>query len=168
MIVNHRLFFFKDIYMKLKKDGTPRKPLERRKKFTKEQLKEAIDNSDYTAQSVADYIAQFICRSGTCTVATVQRYLKEYDLEAYFRYKIQDVSKKALHTIRDAIEDGDVKTARWWLSHIQSSRFGDKIVLETDKKDPLNINIAGELLTRHDLEQANTVTLKDAIEDVVK
>lgn len=131
------------------------------KKFTKEQIKDAIDNSDYTYTSVADYLAMVVSKDGKCDADTAKKYILEYNLESYMRFKTVEVSKDAFCTIRKAIKKGDVKTSKWWLERVLRERFGNEIVIHNENKDPLNINLNGDFLSCKELKDSPMVDVEN-------
>lgn len=119
------------------------------KDFTKAQVKKAIDESDYTYQGVADYLALHVAKNGRCSLDTAKTYIEKHGLESYLRDKTTETTRKALKTIRTAIERGDTKTSKWWVERILREKFGNDIVVHNDSKEPLNINF--ENFTLEDL-----------------
>lgn len=119
------------------------------KNFTKAQVKKAIDESDYTYQGVADYLALHVSKDGRCSDDTAKKYIEKYGLESYLRDKTTETTRKALKTIRTAIERGDTKTSKWWVERILREKFGNEIVVHNENKEPLNINF--ENFTLEDL-----------------
>lgn len=111
-----------------------------RKKYTEEQIKEAIAHSDYTYKSVANYLARHFTDNHKCDDKTALRYIKHYHLEAELEGGEMDITSLAYGNIKRAIEKGDTKTSKWWLERIKREKFGNEIVVHNDNKEPLNIN----------------------------
>ena len=129
------------------------------KGFTRQQIIEAIDNSDYTYNSVATYLAVVFSKSGKCTHDTAKSYIQKYNLEEYLNFKTTEISKDCIQIIRKAIKKGDIKTAKWWLERVLRDKFGNEVVVHNDNKDPLNINLSGDFLTADKLQESPTVEI---------
>ena len=108
--------------------------------FTKEQIIDAIDHSDFSYQSVANYLALNYSDDKKCADDTAKKYIKKYRLEPYLNSFFDATTNKALRTISRAIEKGDVKTSKWWTERVLREKFGNEIVVHNDNKEPLNIN----------------------------
>jgi hypothetical protein len=108
--------------------------------FTKEQIQEAIENSDFTYISVANYLARHFSAKGKCDNETAKRYIQKYNLEAELQGGELDITTLAYGNIRKAIKKGDIKTSKWWLERIMRQKFGNEITVHNENKDPLNIN----------------------------
>lgn len=131
------------------------------KGFTREQIIEAIDNSDYTYNSVATYLAVMFSKSGKCTHDTAKSYIQKYNLEEYLNFKTTEISKDCIQIIRKAIKKGDVKTAKWWLERVLREKFGNEIVIHNENKDPLNINLNGDFLSCKELKDSAMVDVEN-------
>lgn len=128
-------------------------------KFTREQIIEAIDNSDYTYSSVADYLALYVSRNGKCDDMTAKAYITKYNLDAYLHTKTTEVTKDALATIRKAIKKGDVKSSKWWLERVLRSQFGNEVTVHNENPDPLNINLNGAMMSAEELAKASNIEI---------
>ena len=111
-----------------------------RKYFSEEQLREAIENSDYTYKSIANYLARHFAEDHKCSDHTATAYIKKYHLEAEVEGGEMDLTALSYGNIKKAISKGDIKTSKWWLERIKREKFGNEIVVHNDNKDPLNIN----------------------------
>lgn len=111
-----------------------------KKRYTEEQVKEAISHSDFTIKSIANYLARHYSKDNKCDSKTAERYIKKYHLEAELEGGEMDITSLAYGNIKRAIEKGDTKTSKWWLERIKREKFGNEIVVHNDNKEPLNIN----------------------------
>lgn len=119
------------------------------KGFTEEQLREAIENSDYTYTSIANYLARHFVENHKCDPDTAKKYIIKFHLEAEVEGGEIDITTLAYGNIKRAISKGDTKTSKWWLERIKREKFGNEIVVHNDNKEPLNINF--ENFTKEDL-----------------
>lgn len=125
------------------------------KGYTEEQLREAINNSDYTYTSIANYLARHFTENHKCTDDTAKKYVIKYHLEAEVAGGEIDITTLAYGNIKRAISKGDTKTSKWWLERIKREKFGNEIVVHNDNKEPLNINF--DNFSKADfLQNANT------------
>lgn len=108
--------------------------------FTKEQVKEAIEHSDFTYISVANYLARHFSATGKCDDEAAKKYIQKYNLEAELQGGELDITTLAYGNIRKAIKKGDIKTSKWWLERIMRQKFGNELTVHNENKDPLNIN----------------------------
>ena len=119
------------------------------KGYTEEQLREAIEHSDYTYTSIANYLARHFTENHKCTDDTAKKYIIKFNLEAEVKGGEIDITTLAYGNIKKAIAKGDTKTSKWWLERIKRDKFGNEIVVHNDNKEPLNINF--ENFTKEDL-----------------
>ena len=61
---------------------------EMRKGFTAEDIKNAIDNSDYTYTTIAAWLALNVSKNKTCKPETAKKYIQRFHLEAYLEMKM--------------------------------------------------------------------------------
>ena len=128
-------------------------------KFTYEQVKEAIDNSDYTYRAIALYLAEHFTKKKICDKETAQKYVIQLGLEPYLYSFYISTTRKSLNTISRAIDKGDVKTSKWWAERMLREQFGNEVTVHQKTTDPLNINLQGELFTAEELANCSGVEI---------
>lgn len=128
-------------------------------KFTYEQVKEAIDNSDYTYRAIALYLAEHFTKKKICDKETAQKYVIQLGLEPYLYSFYISTTRKSLNTISRAIDKGDVKTSKWWAERMLREQFGNEVTVHQKTTDPLNINLQGELFSAEELANCSGVEI---------
>lgn len=128
-----------------------------KKRFTEEQVREAIEHSDYTQHSIANYLARHFAADHRCNDKTAARYIQKYNLESELEGGEIEITSLAYGNIKRAIQKGDTKTSKWWLERIKREKFGNEIVVHNDNKDPINVNF--ENFTRKEMETSANVEI---------
>lgn len=126
-------------------------------KFTYEQVKEAIDNSDYTYKAIALYLAEHFTKKKICDDETAKKYVIQLGLEPYLYSFFGSTTRESLNTISLAIKKGDVKTSKWWVERMLREQFGNEVTVHQKTTDPLNINLQGELFSEEELKACRSV-----------
>lgn len=133
---------------------------EMRKGFTAEDIKNAIDNSDYTYTTIAAWLALNVSKNKTCKPETAKKYIQRFHLEAYLEMKMAEITRDALQTVRKSIKRGDARTSKWWLERVLRNTFGNEIKVNNTASDPLNINLTGNLMSSTELMSADEVKVE--------
>lgn len=111
-----------------------------KKCYTEEQVRDAIEHSDYTMHSIANYLARNYSADHKCNDRTAERYVKKYKLESEIEGGENDITTLAYGNIKKAVAKGDIKTSKWWLERIVRQKFGNEITVHNENTEPLNIN----------------------------
>ena len=125
-----------------------------RKKYTNEQILEAIKNSTPDYQSIANYLAVNFDKKHQCSKDTAKALIERRNLECFMYQEMNEVTKKAWDSVKKNIEKGDTRDAKWWLERILRNQFGNEITVHNDNKEPLNINF--ENFSKTDLLDKDT------------
>ena len=87
---------------------------ERRRQFRKAEVAMAIRSSGGLMKNVAKALE--------CSIGTVRDYLdKNQDLQELMAHEMNSALDVAKDTIMQAIKDGDVGAAKWYLEYVQKS-----------------------------------------------
>lgn len=85
---------------------------------------EAIPGTGGIIATIADRVG--------CDWHTAKKYIEEYTtVQQAYQDECERVSDLATSTVLKAIRDGDVPTAKWWLSKKRKGEFGDAIDITT-------------------------------------
>jgi len=135
------------------------------KGFTKKQILEAIENCEYTYKSVAEYLAKNFSENGKCSPRTAKRYIEKFGEETKTAFKDSSIPLRdlAIGNIKLALERKDVKTSKWVLERLAREMFGNEITVNTESKNPLNINFEG--LSKDDLLNAKNIEIHNENEE---
>lgn len=114
-----------------------------KKRFTEEQVREAIAHSDYTQHSIANYLARHFAKDHKCNDMTAARYIKKFNLESEIEGGEIEITSLAYGNIKRAIQKGDTKTSKWWLERILRQKFGNEVTVHNDNSKPLKIDFGG-------------------------
>lgn len=120
--------------------GTKKKFVKTYKKnaITKQQMMKAIDNSGGIISLIANRLG--------CEWHTAKRYIEMWEetKQAHVNEleKFKDICET---TVLKAVQDGDVQTAKWVLSHRARDRgYGDKIEVDGQVFGEIKIIVQGE------------------------
>jgi len=125
------------------------------KEIKKETVLEAIKNS----QGIISTIAK---RLGNCDAKTVKRLIKRWkETDDAYNNEVDFVLDLAESKVIKAINDGDIKTAKWYLELKGRERGYERTtVFKQENTNPLNINLSGAGdVSREDLLQASNVEI---------
>ena len=128
-----------------------------KKNYTEAQVKEAIEHSDFTQHSIANYLARHFSANHKCDDKTAARYIRKYNLESELEGGEIEITSLAYGNIKKAIQKGDTKTSKWWLERVLRQKFGNEIVVHNDNKEPLNINF--ENFSKSDFENSSNIEI---------
>ena len=104
-----------------------------------------------------------IARRVGCDWWTAKRAIERYpSVKAAYGAECETVSDLAESTLIKAIKEGDVASAKWWLTKKRKEKFGDAIDITSGGERLQNINLAS--LT---LEQLERIVRGEDISDVV-
>ncbi len=106
--------------------------------FTEQDVLDAIEGSGGIIQQVAENLG--------CGWNTAKKHVRKHEstLELFNSERSQ-LTDNALRTIRRAINDDDVATAKWVLSKLDSEVFGDKLQLTGSLAPVINIIVKDSL-----------------------
>lgn len=93
-----------------------------RRQFTVKQFIDAIPGTGGVIASIAKRVG--------CDWHTAQKYIQNYQgIKKVYEDECQTIDDYAVSTILKAIKDGDIATAKWWLSKKRRAEYGDQIDL---------------------------------------
>lgn len=144
----------------------------REKRFCKllseETLKEAIDNTSGTPDTVRDWLS--VNGQGSFAPMTIKKQIEHYGLDAYVRNRDIALYSKSMWNIAQAINEGDVATSKWFLSYLlrkeQFRQILEKAAGANENANPLNIEWSGGGLTRQQLITASEVIASNVSEQI--
>lgn len=144
----------------------------REKRFCKllpeETLKDAIDNTSGTPDTVSDYLS--VTGQGHFAPVTIKKQLEHYGLDAYVRNRDIALYAKSMWNIAQAINEGDVATSKWFLSYLlrkeQFRQILEKAASTSENANPLNIEWSGGAMTRQQLIAASEVIASNVSEQI--
>jgi hypothetical protein len=106
-------------------------------------------NGRYNAQMFIDAIPgsggiiATIARKVGCTWHTAQKYINEYaTVQAAYQDECETVNDLAESTLLKSIRDGDVASAKWWLTKKRKPTFGDAVDI-TSGGEPITVHSVG-------------------------
>ena len=99
--------------------------------YTAKQFIDAIPGTGGIVSTIADRVG--------CTWNTAKKYLDTYaTVQQAYQDECERISDLATSTVLKAIRDGDVPTAKWWLTKKRKGEFGEAVDITSDGK-PLTI-----------------------------
>lgn len=98
-------------------------------------------------------IISSIAKRVGCDWYTARKYIEKYpSVKQAYENECSAIDDLAVSTVLRAIQDGDLATAKWWLSKKRPAEFGDKIDL-TSGNEPIKIIIdTNEILSRNGID----------------
>lgn len=88
--------------------------------YTAKQFIDAIPGTGGIVSTIADRVG--------CTWNTAKKYLDTYaTVQQAYQDECERISDLATSTVLKAIRDGDVPTAKWWLTKKRKGEFGDAV-----------------------------------------
>jgi hypothetical protein len=91
-------------------------------RYTAEQFIKAIEGSGGLITTIAARVG--------CTWNTAKRYIEHYvTVQAAYLDECERINDMAQSKLMEAIKDGDVATAKWWLAKKRKAEFGESVEL---------------------------------------
>ena len=95
--------------------------------YTTQQFINAIPGSGGIISTIAARVG--------CTWNTAKKYVTEFaTVRAAYDDECETINDKAESTLIRAIEDGDIASAKWWLSKKRKQMFGEALDVTSDGK----------------------------------
>ncbi len=118
--------------------------------YKAEQFIKAIPGTGGIISSIAKRVG--------CDWYTARKYIEKYpSVKQAYENECSAVDDLAVSTVLRAIQDGDLATAKWWLSKKRPAEFGDKIgvVASTEDGKPFPLRITEVIIEKQIDEQSN-------------
>lgn len=131
------------------------------KKLTKEQMLEAIKNSNGLVTKIQKKLEALTKEPWNWQ--TVERHIHKWEeCELAVKAEKEAMLDLAENNIFNEIVGGDTGTSKWYLRMKGKERgYEDTPIVKLDNRDPLNINLQGELFSADELEACGTVKIED-------
>ena len=131
------------------------------KKLTKEQLLDAIKGSNGLVSKIQRNLER--ATNETWCWDTVEKYVHKWpEGELAVKAEKEAMLDLAENNIFKEIVSGDTGTSKWYLRMKGKERgYEDTPIVKLDNRDPLNINLQGELFSADELEACGTVKIED-------
>ena len=96
---------------------------------------EAIPGSGGIIATIAERVG--------CTWKTAHKYINEFStVQEAYQDECETINDKAESTLIKSIEDGDVSSAKWWLTKKRKPTFGDAVDI-TSAGEPIQVVSVG-------------------------
>lgn len=122
------------------------------KNITKDQVLEAINGSVGITLTVANRL--------NCTWATAKSLIERWEeTREAFQSETEKILDLAEGQVFKAVQAGDIATAKWVLARKGRQRGYDESAILVNNREPLNINITGEMMSQEQLQNSSGVEI---------
>ena len=108
-------------------------------KFTTDQFSKAIKGSGGVITMIAQRVG--------CSWNTAKKYIEKFPtLRDAYECELQFTNDLALAVVLQAIKEGDIGTAKWWLTKKRPLEFGDQQVPTVEQRGVEDLTVIAEMI----------------------
>jgi len=108
-------------------------------KFTTDQFSKAIKGSGGVITMIAQRVG--------CSWNTAKKYIEKFPtLRDAYDNELQFTNDIALTVVLQAIKEGDIGTAKWWLTKKRPLEFGDQQTLTVEQRGVEDLSVLAEMI----------------------